>query len=193
MPILSKDDQYKLRKLLRCNATTDYLHDVYNQPLFISKLKSAIKMLKAFHKSNTFDAIAFCGHSGAAFAFPISFALNIPAICVRKRGELTNSHCDRVFEGIRPKKYIIIDDRICDGNTIKRIVNEINAEIDAYNEDLKWQRRYNIKNIMKHPELLAIFLYSDIDPYRYVHNGIPVFHVDYGEKERRLVSKSKKI
>lgn len=189
MPI-SELDKYKLMKRLHCRARTDYLQDVYNQPLYNSKLKSAIRIVKNFHKSSPFDAIAFCGYSGAAFAFPISFALNIPTICIRKREDSKNTHCDRFYEGILPKKYIIIDDRICGGYTIERIISEMTAEVALYNNDLKWRTgKFNPKNLLPDPELLAIFLYSNIDPYKTNYDKFPIIHIDYGQKEKTLISK----
>jgi hypothetical protein len=88
--------------------------------------------LRAIHK---FDAIAFTGSSGAAAAFPLAMLFKIPMIYVRKDGE--NSHGSPVECNARChiKKYLIVDDFVSSGETVRRIVAKIRdrAEMkDAY-------------------------------------------------------------
>lgn len=85
----------------------------------ITVLAQALRPLK-------FDAIAFQGVSGALVAPVIGFILRKPLIAVRK-GE--KSHTTRKVEfGIAtPKTYVIVDDFISTGETIKQIVLNIAA------------------------------------------------------------------
>lgn len=184
--MLTDLQKYNLRKSIKNKAGTDYLEDVYNIKLFQSKMKSAIRAIKAFHKNNPFDAIVFCGYSGAAFAYPLSFALNIPVVCIRKREDMTHCHCDRYYEGIIPKKYIIVDDRICSGETIERIQSEIQVEIEAYNENIRWERKFSVKSLLKTPQLLAIFLYDNLDNFVDKFEDVPVYHINYSPAEERF-------
>lgn len=75
-----------------------------------------------------FDAIAFRGVSGALVAPAVAAELHKPLLLVRKNSE--SSHSLYQVEGCDKYKcrYIIIDDFVCSGSTIKAIVNDINDE-----------------------------------------------------------------
>lgn len=92
------------------------------------------------------DALAYCGSSGAAFAFIAGVFHQLPVIVVRKEGE--RSHGSRVDSNatVPILTYIIVDDFICSGSTVKHIVHEIDAAAEKY------------KNIR--PECQGIFLYA---------------------------------
>jgi adenine/guanine phosphoribosyltransferase-like PRPP-binding protein len=105
---------------------TDYLGSVYGSD-FLKKIPLAVKKLRALKKILKFDAIAFTGNSGAGFGFPLSFLLKIPVINVRKRA---TAHYEGKIEGtISSKRYLIVDDFISTGNTIKRINTTISNEL----------------------------------------------------------------
>lgn len=111
-----------------------YLKTVFDNESFVKKVNSLGKEIVSLKRKIPFDAIAFSGTSGSAMAFPISYSLKIPLICVRKGGKKNNSHFSDSFHGNIPcvegfleaNKYIIIDDFIESGNTIKRIKKEVN-------------------------------------------------------------------
>ena len=75
--------------------------------------------------SNTFDSIACCGVSGLMVVPQIAELLNKNIIVVRK-GE----RCYSEFrtEGVAPFQYIILDDLICSGGTVKHIKRVIKDE-----------------------------------------------------------------
>lgn len=101
---------------------TDYLYDIYNVDVFAKLLTKATAKIRILHKKLKFDAIAFTGTSGAALAYPISAKLKLPLICVRKG----KSHSRYPVEGcMNAKKYIIIDDFIAYGNTIRKIKSAV--------------------------------------------------------------------
>lgn len=74
---------------------------------------------------NTFDSIACCGVSGLMVVPQIAELLNKNIIVVRK-GE----RCYSEFrtEGVAPFRYIILDDLICSGSTVKHINRVIKDE-----------------------------------------------------------------
>lgn len=77
-----------------------------------------------------FDAIAFRGMSGALLAAPLALALDKTMILVRK-GE--DSHSMYKIEGdIGAQKYLIVDDFIGTGTTVRTIIEEIF-------EEMKWR------------------------------------------------------
>jgi orotate phosphoribosyltransferase len=74
---------------------------------------------------NTFDSIACCGVSGLMVVPQIAELLNKHIVVVRK-GE----RCYSEFrtEGVAPFQYIILDDLICSGSTVKHIKKVLKDE-----------------------------------------------------------------
>jgi adenine/guanine phosphoribosyltransferase-like PRPP-binding protein len=101
---------------------TQYLDKVFTIALFTNTIKKLERKILKFKKDNKLkiDAIVFTGISGAAFAFPLSVSLKIPLLCIRKE----KSHSNKKLEGAREfGNYIIVDDFIDTGATIKKIIN----------------------------------------------------------------------
>ena len=151
------------------NFTTDYLHGIYEDPVKYRKLVLATaRKIRALKKKINFEAIAFTGTSGAAMAYPVSVATGIPLICVRKDAEGT--HSNRLVEGssnIDVTSYIIVDDFITTGTTIKTIISKIE-------DDSSWSSP-------NPPSCVGIVLYSSSicgvgGNYRI---DIPIHHVKF--------------
>ena len=72
--------------------------------------------------SYEFDTIACCGISGLLVVPQIAELLNKHILIVRK-----NEKCYSEFrmEGVAPFRYVVVDDLICSGSTVKRIKNTI--------------------------------------------------------------------
>jgi len=75
--------------------------------------------------ANTFDSIACCGVSGLMVVPQISELLNKNIVIVRK-GEPCYSEFST--EGVAPFQYIILDDLICSGGTVRYIKKVIKNE-----------------------------------------------------------------
>jgi len=134
---------------------TEYLSKVYYNDRFIRTIKKSLARVKEFQKSVKFDAIAFTGTSGAALAYILSYTLKKPLICVRKRD---NSHSSMNIEGcVSAKSYIIVDDFIDSGRTVKNIMNKIGKR-------------------MPEAKPVAIFLYDDWG-YKRTFLDIPIKRV----------------
>ena len=73
-----------------------------------------------------YDAIACSGTSGMLVVPQIAELLKKNIIVVRKRNE--QCYSDFEIEGPSTKQYIIIDDLICSGDTIKHIIRSIREE-----------------------------------------------------------------
>ncbi len=106
---------------------TEYLGDVYSKQ-FLKLVPRAVKKLRSLKKKYHFDAIAFSGSSGAALAYPLSYLLKMPLIHVRKGSSHYGS--GRIEGTISSKRFIIIDDFIETGGTIKRIIREVKKEMN---------------------------------------------------------------
>lgn len=71
-----------------------------------------------------FDTIAFTGMSGALFAPIVAYKLHKEIVAIRKPRD--GSHSDYDTEGyLHASKYIIIDDFVSSGRTVKRIIKEM--------------------------------------------------------------------
>lgn len=68
---------------------------------------------------NTFDSIACCGVSGLMVVPQIAELLNKNITVVRKPDE--KRYSEFYIEGVSPYRYVIVDDLICSGDTLKWI------------------------------------------------------------------------
>ncbi len=103
-------------------SMTYYLKPSYHRGEMGKLVRRAKPKLRNFRKKHPFDAIAFCGYSGAAIAAVLSWELNIPMIAVRKE----QSHDNQMTFGVRSiNSYIIVDDFVSSGETINRIVDAV--------------------------------------------------------------------
>jgi len=133
------------------NVFSHYLDNIYDPISFASAVNTAVEKITKFKARHSFNAIAFTGTSGAAIAYPLSYLLQIPLICVRKSirdnhfGRATKSHIEGV---VNSKKYIIIDDCIASGKTIQRIRDAIK------NHSIEIEDKVQ-------PKLVGIYLYNN--------------------------------
>jgi len=72
-----------------------------------------------------YDSIACCGTSGLVVVPQIAELLNKNIIVVRKKKD---GYSDFMVEGAATNLYIIIDDLICSGGTVKHIIKNIRRE-----------------------------------------------------------------
>jgi adenine/guanine phosphoribosyltransferase-like PRPP-binding protein len=72
-----------------------------------------------------FDSIACCGVSGLMVVPQIAEILNKNILVVRKD---ERRYSDFTTEGVAPFRYVVVDDLICSGKTIKHITDTIKEE-----------------------------------------------------------------
>lgn len=93
-----------------------------------ASLRLTVDFLIALIKESRveFDTIAFRGFSGGLVAPTIALALDKHILAIRKPKSDENTHSGCYAEGnIGIERYIIIDDFICTGETIRKIAKEI--------------------------------------------------------------------
>lgn len=76
--------------------------------------------------ADQFDSIACCGTSGLMVVPQIAELLNKNIILIRKKDEKCYSNF--TIEGVAPFRYIILDDLICSGDTVRHITRTISSE-----------------------------------------------------------------
>lgn len=110
---------------------TDYLEDIYNISNFAVMIERLIPSAQQMRREVGFDTIAFQGTSGAAAAYILAKELYVPLICIRKEDDKSHYARDNgLFEGsLDAKRYIIVDDFICSGSTVRRIENVIHEKL----------------------------------------------------------------
>lgn len=73
--------------------------------------------------SDQFDSIVCCGVSGLMVVPQIAEILDKHIVVIRKYGE--RCYSEFPMEGVTPFRYVIVDDLVCSGSTIKHINNTI--------------------------------------------------------------------
>jgi hypothetical protein len=76
--------------------------------------------------SDQFDSIACCGTSGLMVVPQVAELLNKNIVLIRKQNEKCYSNF--AIEGVKPFRYIILDDLICSGDTVRHIQRTIDDE-----------------------------------------------------------------
>jgi len=109
------------------------------------------------------ECLVGSGVSGAVVLMAVSMRTGIPFAIVRKLGDVershmdSGSHSDRYIESTIPKigRYVIIDDLISSGNTIRNIRNAVGAVYD-------------------HAQCVGIVLYQNFEFSCGNYEGIPL-------------------
>jgi adenine/guanine phosphoribosyltransferase-like PRPP-binding protein len=78
--------------------------------------------------SNQFDTIACCGTSGLMVVPQVAELLDKHILIVRKDSE--KRYSEFTMEGVAPFRYIILDDLICSGDTLRHINRTISREYE---------------------------------------------------------------
>jgi phosphoribosylpyrophosphate synthetase len=117
------------------NVVTDYLYEAVHTPELRRTVRSIVKLLKERNLTNKFGSIAFRGMSGACVAPTVALRLNKNLMMVRKKTDPkkpfnNDSHSIHMVEGNLKKDYIIIDDFMESGKTIREIKKQIENEAE---------------------------------------------------------------
>ena len=99
--------------------TSRVLNHKYRNSVIIKAICSLRKI------ENDFDSIACCGVSGLMVVPQIAEILNKNIIVVRKDEK---RYSEFFIEGVTPSRYVVVDDLICSGDTIKHIIGSISDD-----------------------------------------------------------------
>lgn len=139
-----------------------YLREVFQPDKLEITSKRVARKIRNLQKKLKFDAIAFRGASGAGIAYCVSMPTGIPLIYVRKEKSHGN---DIEGPGHDVRSYIILDDFIDTGKTIKVILNKLSKPRPT---------------AVDMPECVGICLYSgfrECTEFTYRKKEIPVMDV----------------
>ena len=119
-----------------------------NEPAILHRrMKNAVPVFERLRYHLNFDAVAFSGSSGCCIAFVLAYETNIPLLYVRKPRERSHgSLLECNVKNTPIKKYLIVDDFIDTGDTVRDMVNRINRQCS--------------KKKMNPPEPVGVFLFE---------------------------------
>jgi len=150
---------------------TGYLDHVLCADKLQTRAKIVSRNLLRLKKVLSYDAIAFRGYSGAGMAFPVSYVTGLPLLLVRKTtvdNKINDSSHGYVLHGDERKditKYIILDDIIASGNTVRDIIRTV-------------ERRTFHPELPSRVECVGVCLYSiEASSNRHSIDGLRVFDV----------------
>jgi orotate phosphoribosyltransferase-like protein len=117
-----------------------------------AKMRRVALVLARAYKRGEFDAVAVQGSSGVSAIFAVRALLPVgvdfPIIVIRKDGE--GSHAGKItspktaglqtYDNFTVNKIVILDDLVCSGDTVLRIVRELSAP--SANADTELVRVY---------------------------------------------------
>ena len=110
-------------------AATDHTGTILNHRSRNKIIDKAVyDLIPIVHR---FESIVCCGTSGLMVVPQIAERLKKNIVVVRKGTD--NCYSTFMIEGPQPRRFIIVDDLICSGNTIKHILSQISIE---YNTDV---------------------------------------------------------
>lgn len=156
--------------------STSYHKTVTPQNLMEIVDRTAARIKEWIEAGNSITHIVATGSSGQAVAWPVSYKLGIPVCIVRKPAEA--SHDGNVSGSGDLGDYIVIDDLISSGATIKRVQKEIG---DQFERSRRWDNLVSDLINAATPRCKAIFLYSDEwNDDRTEFDTIPVIHTHGG-------------
>lgn len=75
---------------------------------------------------DSFDSIICCGISGLMVVPQIAELLDKHIVVIRKYGD--KCYSEFPMEGVTPFRYVIVDDLVCSGGTIKHIIGTVHED-----------------------------------------------------------------
>jgi len=99
--------------------------------LLVERMQNASGLFEKIRAKHNFQAIAFTGSSGSAIGFLLGVAHQIPLIYVRKDKEESHGWPVEYNGKVDVKRYLIVDDFVATGSTVRRIVNAITQRAKA--------------------------------------------------------------
>lgn len=99
-----------------------YMTRAFRPDIFSKIIVESLRVLRPHAKK--FDAIAFRGFSGSLVGPILAFSLKKKMIIVRKESEPSHGSA---IEGAKCDRYIIVDDFVAGGNTVRTIIAKVKS------------------------------------------------------------------
>lgn len=102
-----------------------YTSDQYNTPVWREKVKRVAKKLPALMDQLGAEAIVVTGKSGMSMAFSLRMLIDFDLVVVRKASDTHHGIAIEGLNGAKYQNYLILDDFVDSGETIKNVINSI--------------------------------------------------------------------
>lgn len=141
---------------------TPYHELLYTPATFKAMVDGSLRKLHQIQKlpGHRFNVLAGTGHSGLIMGSVLAEKFGVPFITIRKDGDGSHDHRPNPNKvsgylpaGARSWRYLIIDDLIEYGSTIKTIVSKMNA-FHKYEGE-----KYTKSSFMLKPKCVGVLLY----------------------------------
>lgn len=133
---------------------SNYLNDLFDITKRNKIIKKLLRQIRYLRLKQQVDGIVVRGVSGLLIGPIIAHKTKLPLAIIRKEDD---SHSPFRIEGIIKTNYIILDDLINTGNTIKTIIEQMK-------KTLKNERSYKQQHLS--PQCVGIFLYHTDPLYK---------------------------
>ena len=124
-----------------------YLRNTFNPKLLRATVHAVNRKLKNMAKDLTWDVLAFRGNSGAGVCYALAYKYGWNICCMRKPAE--KSHGQMVEASIHFDSYLIVDDFMSSGSTVRGMIEDMHDEV-------------------KRARCVGVLLYSQAAPRRIV-------------------------
>lgn len=121
-----------------------YHEEIFNRDLCKATVKKVVADIRALKKELGFNTIVITGISGAGMGFIVGYQTGIPVVFVRKPEDNTHGNLIEGPDDHTMKKYIILDDFVSSGDTVRRVVKTIQKRA-IIAEDIKCVGVYQFK------------------------------------------------
>lgn len=91
---------------------------------FKPTVKTTVTAIRRLKKVLGFEQIVCTGISGQSIAWPVGYVTDIPVAVVRRKDE-KNHHGYSVENFDRSRKFIILDDFVSSGDTVKHVLKSL--------------------------------------------------------------------
>lgn len=115
---------------------SNYMQPIANPQKFKKLVRESRLMLTKIKRKTPFDVLVCRGLSGSTVAYTLSYLTGVPVIYLRKPGTTTHGtptevDYNIVFSANHPVRYLIVDDLISSGDTMRGIYDDINHHIGS--------------------------------------------------------------
>lgn len=169
----------------QCNPASEHIRSSYLGHLFHHELRAeAIERLRhAIAESGVqFNAVAFRGWSGALIAPELASLLGCGLVGVRKDYDEEPAHGYEVEGHTKTSlRYIIVDDFISGGTTVKAIIEAISNDAKQYNMPDPWNDDKAPPPVTHTP--VAVFLHREMPIKRdYFNHALEATDYPWGQR-----------
>ena len=163
-----------------------HTEEIFNPRSFKVLVDKTCKAVVKLRRKLKFQCLAATGNSGVLLAGAVSYKLGIPLLIVRKKGD--DCHDSLRVNGYRTNgqcRYLIVDDLIASGDTVRRIMKLVD---DGHKYDMENRSWDTTIHDNEPPVCAGILLYSSNynDPELFQDTNVTIYSVGHVATPRAI-------